>query len=195
MLNDAALVLNRSWYPIGTTTVRTAICMIYRAAARAFDPEACQTHDFDSWASLQVPDGDPCIRTVRLRIKVPEVIVLTNYEALPDRRVPFSRRNIYRRDHNSCQYCGIRPKVADLTIDHVLPRSRGGVSSWDNCVLACLACNRRKANRTLRESGMRLVQVPKEPHWTPIITIPITQRKASWEQFVSERYWTVELEA
>ncbi len=195
MLNEAALVLNRSWYPIGTTTVRTAICMIYRSAARAFDPEESQTHDFDSWSSLRVSEGEPCIRTVRLRIKVPEIIVLTQYEAIPSRRVPFSRRNIYRRDHNRCQYCGARPNMDDLTIDHVLPRSKGGVSTWENCVLACLRCNRRKSNRTMRDAGMHLVKAPREPHWTPILTIPLAQRKASWEQFISDRYWNVELEA
>ncbi len=195
MLDEAALVLNRSWYPIGTTTVRAAICMIYRSAARAFDPADSQTHDFDSWSSLRVSEGEPCIRTVRLRIKVPEIIVLNNYEAVPTRRVSFSRRNIYRRDRNRCQYCGARPPMCDLTIDHVVPRSKGGTSTWENCVLACLRCNSRKSNRTLREAQMHLVKVPREPHWTPILTIPLAQRKASWEQFVSDRYWNAELEA
>lgn len=194
MLNEPALVLNRSWYPIGTTTVRDAICMIYRAAARALDPEDCVAHDFDSWASLRVPDGEPCLRTVRLRIKIPEVIILTNYDTLPIRRVPFSRRNIYKRDRNTCQYCGARPSLAELTIDHILPRSDGGRSNWENCVLACLACNRRKANMLPQQAGMRLRTKPSEPHWSPFISIPMGQRKSSWEQFISERYWNVELE-
>ncbi len=195
MLNEPALVLNSSWYPIGTTTVRDAICMIYREAARALDPEDFVAHDFDSWASIRVPEGQPCLRTVRLRIRVPEVIILNHYDSLPIRRVPFSRRNIYKRDQNRCQYCGGRPALTELTIDHVLPRSRGGRSTWENCVLACLKCNRRKGNHTLAEARMSLYQAPREPRWTPFISIPLGKRKSSWEHFISERYWTVELES
>jgi 5-methylcytosine-specific restriction endonuclease McrA len=194
MLSEPALVLNRNWYPIGTTTVRDAICMIYRDAARALDPADCSVHDFDSWTSLRVAENEPCIRTVRLRIRVPEIIVLNYYDALPRRRVPFSRRNIYKRDEYRCQYCGARAPVADLTIDHILPRSFGGRSSWENCVIACLRCNRRKAHRTPLEAGMHLQRPPHEPTWSPCISIPIVKRRASWEQFVSERYWNVELE-
>jgi 5-methylcytosine-specific restriction endonuclease McrA len=195
MLNEPALVLNSSWYPIGTTTVRDAICMVYRAAARAIDPEDFAAHDFDSWASIRVAEGEPCLRTVRLRIKIPEVIVLNHYDALPVRRVPFSRRNIYKRDENRCQYCGRRPAMMELTIDHVLPRARGGRSTWDNCVLACLKCNRRKGHQTLAEAGMHLMRQPHEPHWTPFVSIPFGKRKESWEQFISERYWNVELDS
>jgi 5-methylcytosine-specific restriction endonuclease McrA len=195
MLSEPALVLNRSWFPIGTTTVRDAICLVYRDAARALDPEDFRVHDFDSWSSLRVAENEPCIRTVRLTIRIPEVIILTEYDAIPRHRVPFSRRNIYKRDHYQCQYCGAKPPMCDLTVDHVTPRSEGGRSTWENCVLACLRCNRRKANRSLGESGIRLLRVPREPRWSPCIAIPLAKRRASWERFVSERYWNVELEA
>jgi 5-methylcytosine-specific restriction endonuclease McrA len=194
MLSEPALVLNRSWFPIGTTTVRDAICLVYRDAARALDPADCSVHDFDSWSSLRVAENEPCIRTVRLRIRVPEIIVLTDYDAVPRHRVPFSRRNISQRDRHQCQYCGARPPMGDLTVDHVVPRSEGGRSTWENCVLACLRCNRRKANRTLIESGMRLLRAAREPHWSPCLAIPLGKRRASWEQFVSESYWNVVLE-
>jgi len=194
MLNEPALVLNRSWCAIGTTTVRAALCMIYRDTARGLDPENLSIHDFDSWASLRVTSGEPCIHTVRLQLRIPEIIVLTHYDRFPNRRVPFSRRNIYRRDRYQCQYCGAKPPVSELTIDHILPRSMGGRSTWANCALACLRCNRRKANRTLPESGLLLVQRPGEPHWSPCLAIPIAKRKASWEQFISDQYWNVVLE-
>jgi 5-methylcytosine-specific restriction endonuclease McrA len=194
MLSEPALVLNHNWYPIGTTTVRDAICMVYRDAAKALDPLDCSVHDFDSWASLRVAENEPCIRTVRLRIRVPEIIVLNTYDALPRRRVPFSRRNIYKRDEYRCQYCGARSPVSELTIDHIVPRSLGGRSTWDNCVIACLRCNRRKAHRTPEEAGLRLRNAPHEPNWSPCVSIPIIKRRASWEQFVSERYWNAELE-
>jgi 5-methylcytosine-specific restriction endonuclease McrA len=194
VLNEPALVLNRNWYPIGTTTVRAAICMIYRETARGLDPEDHTTHDFGSWSSLGVSDSAPCVRSVRLRIRIPEIIVLTHYDRFPNRRVPFSRRNIYRRDRYQCQYCGAKPPVAELTVDHVLPRAMGGRSTWRNCVLACLHCNRRKASRTLADSGLHLALRPREPHWSPCLSIPIAKRKASWEQFVSDHYWNVVLD-
>ena len=194
MLDERTLVLNRNWIPIGTTTVRTAICLLYREAARAVHPEDYSVHDFDSWASLRVAEEEPCIRTVSLRLKVPEVVLLTEYDSFPRRKVTFSRRNIYRRDRHTCQYCGSRPPIEELSVDHVVPRSRGGRSNWTNCVLSCLRCNRRKSNRTLEESGLRLIHHPVEPAWTPCITIPLGHRRTSWEQFISHEYWNVELE-
>ncbi len=194
MLDERTLVLNRSWVPIGTTSVRTAICLLYREAARAVNTGDYSVHDFDSWASLKVAEEEPCIRTVSLRLKVPEVVLLTDYDKFPRHRVTFSRKNIYRRDRQTCQYCGRHPPLEELSLDHVIPRSRGGRSNWSNCVLACVRCNRRKANRTLDEVGMRLIRSPREPSWTPCITIPLGHRRTSWEQFISNEYWNVELE-
>lgn len=194
MLDQPTLVLNRHWVPIGTTTVRTAICLLYREAARAVSPEDYSVHDFDSWASLRVAEEEPCIRTVSLRIKIPEVVLLNDYDSYPRHRVTFSRKNIYRRDRYTCQYCGARPPLDELSVDHIIPRSKGGHSNWTNCVLACLRCNRRKGNRTAEDAGIRLRKPPVEPSWTPCITIPLVNRRTSWEQFISHEYWNVELE-
>jgi 5-methylcytosine-specific restriction endonuclease McrA len=169
--------------------------MLYREAARAILPEDYSVHDFDSWTSLRVAEEEPCIRTIALRIKVPEVLLLTHYDDYPIRRIPFSRRNIYRRDRFRCQYCGQKRDTGELSVDHINPRSRGGVSSWVNCVLACLDCNRRKASRTLQEAGMGLVRSPKEPTWSPTLHIPMARRKVSWQSFISDQYWNVELDA
>ncbi len=195
MLDQRALVLNRHWVPIGTTSVRDALCLLYREAARAVDPEDYSLHDFDSWASLRVAEEEPCIRSVAFRIRVPEVVLLTRYSSIPHRKVTFSRKNIYRRDRYTCQYCAAKPPLQDLSVDHVVPRSAGGRSSWTNCVLSCLKCNRRKSNRTLAESGMRLLKAPSEPTWTPCITVPLGHRRTSWEHFISHEYWNVELES
>lgn len=194
VLNEQTLVLNRHWVPIGTTSVRTAICLLYRQTARAISPEDYSLHDFDSWASLRVAEEEPCIRTVSLRLKVPEVVLLTAYDSFPRHRVTFSRKNLFRRDRHTCQYCGHRPPVDELSIDHVVPRSRGGISTWTNCVLSCLRCNRRKGNRTVEEAGMRLIHSPVEPTWTPCISIPLGKRRTSWQQFIAREYWNVELE-
>lgn len=193
-LDAYTLVLNRNWLAIGVTTVRHALSLVFGGTARAIHPETFEVHDFDSWADLSVTDGEPCIRTVSLRIRVPEIIVLRLFDGIPRRRVVFSRRNIFRRDQYACQYCGARPGSGGLTIDHLLPRSRGGKSTWTNCVLACLRCNTKKGNRTLGEAGMRLLRQPGEPPWIPYFSIPVTHRRVSWEKFVSDRYWDVQLE-
>ena len=193
VLNEATLVLNKGWTPIDFTTVRDAICMVYSEAAKAVNPDDYSVHDFKSWSDLRVAEGQPCIRTVSLSIRVPEIIVLTNFNKLPQRRVVLSRRNLLTRDHSSCQYCGNKLKSEEATIDHVNPRKLGGITTWENCVIACVDCNRKKGHRTLIQSGMRLLHKPHKPRWNPSLKLPIFKRKVSWENFIAEAYWTVEL--
>ena len=192
-LSERALVLNQSWTAITTTSVRHALVLAYRQVARIICPETYQAYEFEDWAELSRANGCETIRTPMLRIRVPEIIVLTKFRGFPNRGVSFSRRNIYRRDAFTCQYCGARPGSELLSIDHVVPRSRGGKSTWENCVLACLACNKKKANRSLPESGLELAKPPLRPTWSGALEISLGRRKPSWEKFISERYWNVEL--
>ncbi len=195
VLSQPTLVLNKGWFAIDTTSVRNALGLLFSGAAKAVRPETYEMHGFDSWADLAVPAEEPCVRTVSLRIRVPEVIVLTRFDSVPACHVPFSRRNLYRRDKYTCQYCGDRPGSRELSIDHVMPMSRGGRSDWKNCVLACTSCNHRKANRTPGEARMRLRRTPVAPSWTPLLEVPIARVKQSWEKFVSDRYWDLPLES
>jgi 5-methylcytosine-specific restriction endonuclease McrA len=194
VLSQPTLVLNRSWAAIATTTARKAIGLVYTDAARAIRPETYETHGFESWADLSVPPGEPAIRTITVEIRVPEVIVLTHYAGMPTQKATFSRRNLYKRDRNTCQYCGARPGTSELSIDHVTPRSRGGRSLWENCVLACVRCNSKKAAHLPQEAGMHLLRTPVAPRWTPIMEIPVARVRQSWRRFVSDRYWEVPLE-
>ena len=194
ILDQRALVLNRSWVAIDTTTVRRAVAWIYRGLARAISPDTYEAHDFESWSDLAVLRGEPCIRTINLKIRVPEVILLGTYNGVPRKEVVFSRRNIFKRDRFTCQYCGARPGLEDLTLDHVLPRSRGGLSGWENLVVACLGCNTRKANRTPGEAGMRLRRRPRRPRWSPLLAVSVARRRESWDAFVSRAYWDAPLE-
>ncbi len=193
VLDQRALVLNRSWVAIDTTTVRRALVWIYRGIARAVNPETYEAHDFEAWSDLSVVREQPHIRTVNLCIRVPEVILLSMYNEVPRKEVVFSRRNIYKRDKYTCQYCGDRPGSEELSIDHVVPRARGGRSTWGNCVLACVECNKRKANRTPEEAGLELHVAPVRPPWTPLVSVRVGSRRASWERFLSEKYWNTEL--
>jgi 5-methylcytosine-specific restriction endonuclease McrA len=196
-LDGRTLVLNRSWTAISTTSVRSALGLVYRDVARAVCTETFTPHDFDSWAALSVRKAaaGEYVQTVSLRIRVPEVVVLRHYGGFPRRTVAFSRRNLYRRDNFTCQYCGSQPGTELLSIDHVVPRSRGGRSTWENCVLSCIDCNKRKANRTLEEAGLRPSRRPHRPEGGPAFEISLGTRRASWERFVSERYWNIELQA
>lgn len=193
LLDERTLVLSRSWRALTTTSVRHALTLVYQRVAKVICPETYEMHDFDSWTSLSVARNEPSVRTVSLRIRVPEVIVLAFYDGQPRRSVAFSRRNLYRRDHLTCQYCGGRPGSEELTIDHVTPRSLGGRTSWENCVLACVECNKRKGSRTPVQAGMRLLRAPHLPKWSWDIEIAFGRRRASWDTFISDRYWNTPL--
>jgi 5-methylcytosine-specific restriction endonuclease McrA len=193
-LHEPTLVLNKNWLPIRVCTVRRALTLVFKDLARIIGPEKYTLYDFSSWVDLKVAQGEPFVQTVSLRIRVPEVIVLRRCDRFSRPRVVFSRRNLFRRDRNTCQYCGKKSSTEDLSIDHLLPRSLGGESTWSNCVVACLECNARKGNRTLEQAHMKILRLPKEPPPQMAFTLHLGSRKASWDQFVSEAYWNVELE-
>src|SRR3954465_13994911 len=154
MLARPTLVLNRNWQPVGVASVARSLTLVAAERARIVDPSDFQQYAWADWARL-IPQGDePFVQAVTFRLRVPEVITLTEYDRVPTNAVTFSRRNVYKRDRWTCQYCGAQPGSEELTLDHVQPRSRGGTSNWENCVLACIDCNARKANRTPCEAKM-----------------------------------------
>src|SRR5690242_17771453 len=153
MLDTGVLVLNRVYQPVHITSVRRAFSLLYQGAAKAID-EQFQLFDFDSWAALAAAAHHDSIGAVGRRIRVPRVIVLMVYERMPKTRVRFSRFNIYARDENTCQYCGVRMPRAELNLDHVVPRSRGGATNWENVVCSCVPCNLRKGGRSPSEAGI-----------------------------------------
>lgn len=192
-LSQPALVLNRSWQAICTTSVRHAIVLVYTGRAKIIAPDTYELHDLDSWSDLSSIRGGPLIHGVAWSIPVPEIVILTGTNVYPQPRVVFSRRNIFKRDHYTCQYCGARPRITDLTIDHIHPRSLGGRSTWDNCVVSCRDCNEKKGNQTLTEAGLNIRIIPRRPAWLPFVTKNYGMR-ASWEKFLGDLYWNVELD-
>lgn len=193
MLQHPTLVLNRNWQPVNVATVARALVLVWNQSARVVDPHDYQLYTWADWSRLKPRAGEPFIQAVQFRLRAPEVIALCSYDRVPRAAVAFSRRNVFKRDHNTCQYCGVQPGAAELTIDHVVPRAQGGVSSWENCVLACVACNKRKANRTPEQAHMRLRRKPVQPAWRPLYANH-TARIAGWEKFISEAYWNVTLQ-
>ena len=185
VLEQPTLVLNRNWQPVGVATVARALMMLWNEVARAVEPDDYRLYDWGDWSQLPAPQGSPCIRSARARLRVPEVVCLTRYDRLPGQAVTFSRRNVAKRDHHTCQYCGAQPGWEAITIDHVVPRSRGGVSSWTNCVAACVACNARKADRTPDQAGMKLRHRPARPEWRPFYAAH-PGRVESWSKFLDD---------
>jgi len=195
--NRKVLVLNRGWNAIGVVTLERALVMLFSEykdgtpKARIIDPtKDFQTFTWEDWSRLRPKNGEDTIKGTNLVFRVPEVILLSKYDKLPQHKIHFSRRTIYKRDANTCQYCGCMPGTEELTIDHVLPRSRGGKTTWENCVLACVGCNSKKADRTPEEAYMKLRKQPKKP-MIPLFKGDI--RIKSWEAFLGEAYWNVTL--
>lgn len=192
-LQRPTLMLNRNWQPVNVTTVSRALVLVWNEVARVVDPDDFRLYSWSDWSSRSPEEGEAFIQAVRMKLKVPEVIVLNRYDRVPEAEVSFSRRNIFKRDHWTCQYCGIQPAPDELTVDHIVPRSQGGVSSWENCVLACWNCNRRKADRSVKAAGMKLRKLPQRPSWRPLY-YRHNIRIESWSKFISEMYWSVPLE-
>ena len=130
MLSSNVLVLNQSYLPVHITSVRRALVLLYQGVAKVVG-EQYQTFDFNSWSELSVELHHDHIGLINRLIRVPRVLLLISYDRIPRRNVRFSRYNIYLRDRNTCQYCGKRFPKNELNLDHVIPRSRGGVTTWE----------------------------------------------------------------
>jgi 5-methylcytosine-specific restriction endonuclease McrA len=193
MTESAVLVLNNLYQAVQITSTRRAFRLFYAGRARAVDADF-RTYDFDNWCDLPPGADHERIVTPRRAIRIPRVIQLLHYDRVPRREVRFTRRNIFFRDRNRCQYCGRVFSQAELNLDHVVPLSRGGTSSWENVVCACIPCNSRKGNRTPHEAGMHLVRMPKRPAGHPVLrTVWVGPRYEEWKTFLDVAYWNVEL--
>jgi 5-methylcytosine-specific restriction endonuclease McrA len=196
MLNSSVLVLNRSYLPVHVTSARRAFTLLYQGIARVVN-EQYQTFDFEEWSQLAVARDAEAVGTPSGRIRIPRVIALVAFDRLPKRHVRFSRINLMARDNFQCQYCGRRPHRAELNLDHVVPRSLGGRSTWENVVTSCVDCNRRKGGRTPRQAHLKLLKKPERPRWTPLANLMWSSvRYQEWRPFLSvvdASYWNVEL--
>lgn len=183
VVDEPCLVLNRRWQPVAFLSVGVAITSVLREMAWVLHPDTYELLEWEPWCEF-APHAARRVTTPSGSVPAPEVVVLREYEEQPRRGVAMSRKNLFRRDGWACQYCGARPRVEALTIDHVLPRSRGGPTSWENCVAACGPCNRLKADRTPDEAGLRLRVKPRRPAWKPLLTVPERHFRAGWAPFV-----------
>jgi 5-methylcytosine-specific restriction endonuclease McrA len=203
-LEASVLVLNKLFMAIHIISVRRAFCLLCKDVAEVVSLEEggqFATYDFDTWREVSEyrarsfrQEDDDWVRTVNSEIQVPRVIRLLSYEKLPKQTVKFNRRNIFARDNNQCQYCGRKYPTTELSLDHVVPRSQGGHSTWENIVCACVSCNVRKGGRTPKQAHMSLIRKPEKPKRSPLLNLKLTHRKyQSWKTFLDNAYWSVEL--
>jgi len=201
-LDSHVLVLNKHYAAVRVVSARRAICLLFKDIAEIISVEdrSYQTYDFESWRQVSAyrakyeREHHDWIHCVRFELAVPRIIRLLFYDRLPRRSVKLNRRNIFARDRGLCQYCGRRFPTSELSLDHVVPRSQGGETSWTNLVCACVKCNVKKGGRTPSEARMKLIADPVRPNRSPVITLRLSSRKyASWKQFLDAAYWDVEL--
>jgi 5-methylcytosine-specific restriction endonuclease McrA len=150
---EATLLLNASYEPLKVISWQRAITLIFLGKVEV------------------VNEYNKEVRSVSLALKVPAVVRLLGYARIGKKRPPLNRTNLIARDQCSCQYCHIELSPKDTTVDHVIPRSKGGLSTWENVVIACRNCNRKKGGRTPKEAGMKLRIEAKAPEWLPILNI------------------------
>jgi 5-methylcytosine-specific restriction endonuclease McrA len=150
------------------------------------DDGSMQPVRFSDWMLLPVRETDNVVRTVRGPIRVPTVIVLSNFSKVPKKRPKFGNRGIWERDGGKCQYTGKQLKPGEGNIDHIIPRSRGGKSTWENCVLAHKDVNSRKGSRLPEEAGLRLLRKPAAPREVPVSALIKNQHRVKdWEIFLA----------
>lgn len=199
-LDKQVLVLNRLWQPVNTCTARRAVTLVFLGHAHVVgtdEEDYFNTHDIQSWLDYsQGAEATAMIRSVSRQLRIPEIIVLSIFDRLPKKQVKFTRENIYRRDGYACQYCGNRFEPKSLNLDHVLPRDKGGKTTWENVVCSCIPCNTKKANKLPKEANMFPRRQPKAPSWRPLFST--TKRPLqcdSWSHFLDLKQSQVEISA
>ena len=184
------LVLNRNWQAINIRSPQEAFCMMAANVATGLDIEG-ENHirpvTWDGWITLPIRAQDNAVHTVRGQIRVPTVIVAVNFAKVPKKRPKLCAKSIRERDGNRCQYTGRLLKPDEGSLDHVLPRSRGGKDSWENLVWSSKDVNARKGNRLPHEAGLQLLSVPRAPKELPAtVLIRNAHSVAEWKLFLNE---------
>lgn len=197
------LVLNKNWNVIGVTPLHRAINLLLTETknknkkAEVVDSSSTPL-SWEEWSKIKPKENEKHIASVNGIFKIPEIIKLNVYDKTKIFKVVFSRANIFKRDHYQCQYCSVKPGTSELTIDHVIPKSLGGKTTWENCVLCCISCNNLKGSKLLHQisnkkfpNGMKLIKTPKVPTHNEI---KFKVKYKSWLQWISTAYWNIELE-
>ena len=195
-----ALVINSNFQAVDVATWERAITLLFQGHAQAVDSDL-RTYDFADWVELSAmmkdnPNG--FVNSPNVKVAIPAVIRLTQYSQLPKNEVVFTKRNLMEHYGYRCCYCGKKFAPKDLNFDHVVPRCKGGKTDWTNIVTSCFPCNSKKADRTPKEAGMKLLKQPSKPKHQPVfkrlvVSLPLKTR-ATWQKLIDRAYWDTELE-
>lgn len=190
VLNNHVLILDKQYAPIQIATVKNAIPLLCIDKAACLGPD-WSIYTFEEWLeySKLALEDDPelpyIIRSPTVTLVIPEVMIITEYISNPakPRRIKYNRSSIFKRDNYTCQYCAKKFTRKELTIDHIIPRSRGGGTNWLNVVAACKPCNSKKDDRTPEEARMPLLNQPRVPSWHDHLEVRPNIKKM-WEHFL-----------
>ncbi|MFT5106360.1 MAG: 5-methylcytosine-specific restriction endonuclease McrA [Verrucomicrobiales bacterium] len=203
LLDQQVLVLNRLWQPVNTCSARRAFTLLFLDHAHVVDCDenkVFSTHDVASWMDQSVAVGsshqDELIHSVSHFFRLPKIIVLQTFDRLPKKEIKFTRENVFQRDGYTCQYCAKPFEMKELNIDHVIPRDKGGKTTWENVVCSCIRCNTKKANMLPAEANMFPRQTPAAPRWRPFLSGNRHDQQSydeSWGHFIHPDRAAVEL--
>lgn len=190
VLEHNVLVLNRNWMAIGYSTVRDAILLMTRDAARGLCVKTYRAFTWDDWTTdtENPPEVSSYIQSGSGQVPAPDVIILTRFDRLYYRNVRFSKKALFRRDDFTCGYCGEKFPEDELSVDHIIPRARKGKTSWTNCITSCVYCNCSKGDYSLEDAGLKLLKEPTRPTWHPIVNIRKDLRPESWTPFLKPEW-------
>ncbi len=193
-LSTSVLVLNRLYMAVHVVNVRRAFGLLFCRLAEVIHLEegTFANYDFHAWreiselrAEMKQPHDD-WIRAVNFEIQAPRVVRLLFYDRVPKHSLRLNRHTVFARDGNRCQYCGRSFSKSQLSLDHVIPRSHGGTTTWENVVCACLKCNIRKGGRTPHAARMKLVTKPVRPKRSPLLMLKLSNPKyESWKTWLN----------
>jgi len=201
VLDQPVLVLNRLWQAVNVVGAKRAFALLTQGHAQVVHhaTDDFRVFSFMDWMDFSVEnpsfDAREVVHTPRTAIRMPRVILLTFFDKLPRKEIKLTRNSVFERDKDRCQYCGRIFAREDLNLDHVIPRDRGGKTTWENIVCSCIKCNSHKANRLPHQAGLRLVRKPVRPKWRPVISLVLNNKQRErWKDFLDLAYWNVELE-
>jgi 5-methylcytosine-specific restriction endonuclease McrA len=182
------LILNKHWIPINTTTAKHSFALMYSENAKGLmiEEDKVVPLEWTEWVGLKLNETDRKIKTVTGFIKIPTVIVLNYYDKIPKQTIKFTQKSLWERDNFTCQYTGKKVTRTNGNIDHVIPKSQGGKTSWENCVIAHKEINALKADRTPEQAGLKLLKKPSAPRIMPVsFYIRNKEEVKDWDIFLS----------
>jgi 5-methylcytosine-specific restriction endonuclease McrA len=192
VLESPVLVLNKNWVPVRIQSLRDSMGKIFNERAKFVNPDDYSIFDWEEWVDeFSIPNDKThlvsfeLIKSKTFSVRKPEVIICSKYNKVPRTDIKLTRRNLLIRDNFTCQYTGKRVSSKDSTLDHIIPRSKGGQNTWDNLVICCSSTNLKKGDRTPKEAGLTLLREPRQPTWSPLFSfLNRRDRPESWDKFI-----------